>query len=88
MNLLGTVTVEFGGRKHTVHGKDFSLEEDQNRHLGEGDFQYEALFIYFDPDQRFKILVQATKLDGNVTLYDPSVEGNAKIVDDSLDVSD
>lgn len=83
--LTGAVTITCEDEQIIADAADFGLEEDGHRHLGEGDRQYEALFIYFDHDSRFKVLVQATEFQGQLTLYAPRLEGEGRIVRDELD---
>lgn len=86
--VTGSVTVEFvsDGEKieQEIDGSEFSLEEDGWRNLGDGDRQYEALFIYLEED--FKIYFQATHFDGKTTIYPLSIEGEVKIIDQDIDV--
>ncbi|WP_281717983.1 hypothetical protein [Pandoraea apista] len=86
INIKGSLELECQGEVLTIEGSEFSLEEDGTRNLGDGDFQYEALHIYFDPDQRFKILVQSSLLDGHLTIHPAQVEeGEARILEDDLE---
>jgi hypothetical protein len=88
LEVIGSVTIEFesDGEKteQTTDGSEFSLQEGGWRNLGDGDRQYEALFIYFGDD--FKILFQATYFDGKTTCYDATTEGDVRIIDDNLNV--
>ncbi|WP_321935417.1 hypothetical protein [Paraburkholderia sp. J8-2] len=86
LKIQGSILVECAGERLSIQGAQFGLEEDGTRNLGDGDFQYEALHIYFDPEDRFKILVESTLLQGSVTIYPAKVEeGSAVIVEDNLD---
>jgi len=88
LKVTGSVNVEFISDEERIeqeiYGSEFGLEEDGWRNLGDGDRQYEALFIYFGED--FKISFQATYFDGRTTMYPLSVEGQAKIIDEDIDV--
>ncbi|MFM0122829.1 hypothetical protein P0D73_28705 [Paraburkholderia sp. RL18-101-BIB-B] len=85
LNIQGSIVVKYNGEEIQINGAQFGLEEDGNRNIGDGDFQYEALHIYFDPDDRFKILIQSTLYEGQVTTYEARVEeGSAVIVEDEL----
>lgn len=44
-----------------------------------------ALFIYFDDESRFKLLIQATELDGNFSSHESSIEGQGEIITDNID---
>ncbi|MGF6440205.1 hypothetical protein [Paraburkholderia youngii] len=86
LNLQGSARVKCDGEEITIDGSEFSLEEADNRHIGEGDYQYETLHIYFDPEERFKILIQSTLFEGKVTTYAAQVhEGSAVILEDELE---
>lgn len=86
--VIGSLTIEFesDGEKveQTVSALNFSLEEYDRRNLGDGDHQYEALFIYFSDE--FKILFQATYFGGKATRYECTTEGDVKITDDNIGV--
>lgn len=85
LNIQGSIVVEYNGEEIQINGAQLGLEEGDHRNIGDGDFQYEALHIYFDPDDRFKILIQSTLFEGQVTTYEATVEeGSAVIVDDEL----
>lgn len=86
LNILGTLLVEHAGQRIVIDGTEFGLEEDGTRNLGDGDFQYEALHIYFDPESRFKILVESTLLEGTPTIYPakPEEPSSVKIISDDL----
>jgi len=85
LNLQGYARVKCKGEEISIDGSQFSLEEAENRHIGDGDYQYETLHIYFDPEERFKILIESTLFDGKVTTYAAQVrEGAAVIVEDEL----
>ena len=86
LKIEGSILVDCAGDEISIDGSQFGLEEDGDRHIGDGDYQYEALHIYFDPEQRFKILVQSTLFEGNVTIYPAKVEeGSAIIIEDDLE---
>ncbi len=88
LKVIGSANIEFISDEEKIeqeiYGSEFSLEEDGWRNLGDGDRQYEALFIYFGED--FKILFQATCFEGRTKIYPLSVQGEVKIVDDNIDV--
>lgn len=83
----GSILVACAGEEITIEGSQFGLEEDGARNLGDGDLQYEALHIYFDPEHRFKLLVESTMLHKKLTLYPATVNGAAVIVDDEFDAA-
>jgi len=86
--VTGSASIEVEVDGHTeeqqISGSEFALEEDGWRNLGDGDRQYEALFIYHG--EEFEISFQATYLQGKVTCYELSVEGDVKVVDEDIDV--
>ena len=67
-----------------INGSEFSLEEDGWRNLGDGDRQYEALFVYHG--EEFQISFQATYLQGKVTCYELAAEGSVKVIDEDIGV--
>ena len=83
--LTGTITVECGGERILIKAEDFGLEESGNRHIGDGDYQYEALYIYFDEDDRFKVFQQVAEFEGRLNMDSPKLEGEGRIVHDDLD---
>lgn len=86
LRLEGTIEVNCEGREDTIDGQQFSLEEGDWRHIGEGDYQYEALFIYSDPEEAYRLHVQATLFDGQLTICPATLSGTGRIVKDELDV--
>jgi hypothetical protein len=47
----GSVSIQAGDRRFVIEASDFSLEEAGTRNLGDGDRQYEELWIaHADPD--------------------------------------
>lgn len=88
LKVIGSVTIEFESDGESfgqiVNGSEFGLEEDCWRDIGDGDHQYEALFIYFGDE--FKILFQATFFDGKITCYNFTTEGEVKIINDNINV--
>jgi hypothetical protein len=83
--LTGAVTITCEDEHIIADAADFGLEEAGHRHIGDGDHQYEALYIYFDEESRFKVLVQATEFEGQLTLHAPRLDGEGRIVTDELD---
>jgi hypothetical protein len=86
LDIQGSILVQCAGEEISIDGSQFGLEEDGTRNLGDGDSQYEALHIYFDPENRFKILIQSTLFEGAVTTYDakPDDPSTVVIVEDEL----
>lgn len=86
--VTGSLTVKAvfdgDGSEQEIDGSEFSLEEGGWRNLGDGDHQYEALFIYFG--ENFNISFRATYFDGQTTIYPPRAEGEARIIDQDIDV--
>jgi len=86
--VTGSVSIEIevdgGTEEQEVRGSEFALEEDGWRNLGDGDRQYEALFVFHG--EEFGISFQATYLQGRVTCSELSVEGDVKVVYDDIDV--
>ncbi|WP_313668792.1 hypothetical protein [Atlantibacter sp.] len=65
-----------------IAADDFSLEECDDRHIGDGDYQTEALWVASDYDNRFKVILSAAELQGSVHSVSVRIEGEAEIVDD------
>ncbi|HIH2745053.1 TPA: hypothetical protein ACYLN4_000722 [Burkholderia lata] len=86
LRLEGSIDVNCEGREDTIDGSQFSLEEADWRHIGEGDYQYEALFVYSDPDDAYKLQVQATLFEGRLTIYPATLTNMGRIAKDELDV--
>ncbi|OOF01030.1 hypothetical protein BZG79_15465, partial [Salinivibrio sp. MA427] len=88
LKLVGTITakIKVDGQEEEVEiaASDFSLEEGDMRHIGDGDYQYEALYIYHGDDA--EISFQATNFKGNVSMYPYSTSGNIEILEDNLSV--
>lgn len=82
--LTGSVTVECCDEQIVIPAKDFGLEEADHRHLGDGDYQYESLYIHFDRDDRFKVLLQVTELQGQLSVYSATLQGQGLIIADEL----
>lgn len=86
LKIVGSISVKIDDDVVKISGKEFGIEESDNRHLGDGDHQYEALFKYFDPDDRFELMIEAAEHEGLVTqLSRPTIEGNGLIVANELD---
>ena len=86
LKIVGSITIRVKDEDIEILGHGFGIEEEDRRSLGDGDYQYEALFIYFDPDGRFKVKIQATEFEGKVgQVTEPSIEGIGVIVQDNLD---
>jgi hypothetical protein len=83
--LTGTVVVECDRERIVIAAEEFGLEEADDRHIGDGDYQYETLYIYFDDDNRFKVLLQVTEFEASLSVYPPTLEGRGGIVEDNLD---
>ena len=89
--LTGNLIIQVEDEELDISAEEFSLEEEDMRPLGEGDEQYEALFIYFDPEDRFKIQMQATEFEGNIKLFELKIhrlydfEGSIEILADQID---
>ena len=86
LRIEGSIEVNCEGREDNIDGSQFSLEEADWRHIGEGDHQYETLFVYSDPDQSYKLQVQATWFEGQLKIYPATITGTGRIVKDELDV--
>ncbi|MGF1727510.1 hypothetical protein [Photobacterium nomapromontoriensis] len=88
LRLVGTITanVEINGKCNeiVILASDFSLEEGDMRHLGDGDYQYEALYIYHGDES--EISFQATNFQGNVSMYPYIISGNIEILEDNLSI--
>lgn len=70
-----------------IYADDFSLEECDDRHIGDGDYQTEAVWVASDYDNRFKVILSAAELEGSIHSVSVRVEGNAEIFDaENLDV--
>jgi hypothetical protein len=86
IKVTGSLTVEVNvdgkDQELVIEASEFGLEEGDMRHIGDGDYQYEALFIHFGDE--FEISFQATNLNGNVTLFDYNIIDNVRIVSDDL----
>lgn len=87
INLTGSILIEVKSNDEInqieINSSEFSLEEDDMRKIGDGDCQYEALYIYFGDD--FRISFQATRsFNGNVTIYPLKIEGDVAIIEDNL----
>jgi hypothetical protein len=82
--LTGTIMIECCNERLVIPAKDFSLEEADSRHLGDGDYQYETLYIYFDHDDRFKVLLQVTEFQGQLSAYSATLQGQGRIIADEL----
>lgn len=88
LKLVGTITakIKVDGQEEEIEiaASDFSLEERDMRHIGDGDNQYEALYIYHGDDA--EISFQATNLKGDVSMYPYSTSGDIEIIEDNLSV--
>lgn len=89
LKIVGSITIGIDEEEIVISGEDFSLEEDGDRKLGDGDSQYEALFICFDNESRFnesrfKVLIQVTEFEGKVSVFDPTIRGKGQIITDDL----
>jgi hypothetical protein len=87
LKLSGSITVETETsdkekEQVVISAQEFGLEEDGRRHIGDGDYQYEALYMYSDDEERFSISFQATLFENNITVYPFDISGEASIVDD------
>ncbi|MCR6652396.1 MAG: hypothetical protein NVV73_13325 [Cellvibrionaceae bacterium] len=88
LKLVGAITAkvkvdgEYG--EIVIPASDFSLAEADIRHLGDGDYQYEALYIYHGDD--VEISFQATNFQGNASMYPYSTDGDIEILEDDLSV--
>lgn len=85
LKIVGFITVEIDKEEIEISGEDFSLEEANIRHIGDGDSQYEALFVYRNDENQFTVSIQATDLDGEITLYSPTIDGKGRITSDKLE---
>ncbi|EGQ9805187.1 hypothetical protein K5N60_000248 [Vibrio parahaemolyticus] len=65
-----------------ISASDFSLEGDNERHIGDGDYQYEALYVYHGG--AVEIYFQATNFQGNISMYPYNISGNIEVVEDNL----
>ena len=88
LKLVGTITakIEVEGQEEEIiiAASDFSLEEEGMRHIGDGDNQYEALYIYHGDG--VEISFQAKNFKGNVSMYPYRLSGDIEILDDDLTV--
>lgn len=80
--LTGTVTIfdQLRKEERVIKGAQFSLEEDDNRHLGEGVYQRESLLVY--KEDHFEIYVEV--VDGEIV--NVQVRGQASLLEDNLEV--
>lgn len=86
VKLTGSIAVTVDDETIEISAEEFSLEEGEFRNLGEGEKQYEALFIHTSKDKDFVLHIQATNLNGVATAYETTVyEGNAEIEEDNLE---
>lgn len=65
-----------------IAADEFSLEECDDRHIGDGDYQTEALWVASDYDNRFKVILSAAELEGSIHSVSVRIEGQAEIFDD------
>lgn len=90
LKLAGTITakikVDAQEEEVKIAASDFSLEEENMRHTGDGDYQNEALYIYHGDD--VEISVQVTNSNGNVSMHPYSTNGDIEILEDNLSVED
>lgn len=83
IKLTGFLKVKLGEEILKISADDFSLEEGGDRNIGDGDQQYECLYVYRHGTE-FSVEVELTRLDGQVNIYPLTITGEAKIVDDHL----
>ena len=90
INITGSITVEALNtddkktEKIIIEAEEFENVSSSSRNLGDGDYQYEALYKYVDYENRFTISLQTTKFEGEVSFYPPSIDGDANLVEDDL----
>lgn len=84
ISLTGFIEVKFQKQEIHIPAEKFSLEESGDNHIGDGDYQYECLYVY-DHKNEFRVMVQLSKLDGVISTHQPILEGDAKIIDNQLD---
>lgn len=90
LNLSGTITANVKGESEEIiiDSSEFRIEESFLHHLGEGDYQYEAIYEYRDDDLDIEISFLATCLDGYVDCEPYRINGNIEIIEDNLSVKD
>ncbi|CAK1713499.1 conserved hypothetical protein [Vibrio crassostreae] len=88
LRLVGTIAVNINVdgeyQEAVISASDFGLEEADMRHIGGGDYQYEALYVYYEGD--IEISFQATNFQGSVSQYPFSTSGDIEILEDNLSV--
>lgn len=86
LKLTGSVTVsiEIDGIEEVIEisASEFSVVEDDMRHIGDGDYQQEVLYIYYG--DAVQISFQATNFDGDVSVYPYETEGDIEIINYEL----
>lgn len=96
MNLLGNVTVEVYDKKGVelevidINASEFGLEETGTRNYG-GDRGYRALYIYFNTEYGFDVLVEAEEMNHSITDFDLNLrkhngEVQLRLREDNLEV--
>jgi len=89
--LTGYLIIRVEDEEIDIPAKAFILSEEDDRNIGDGDTRYEALYIYFDKEDRFKIQMQATQFEGKIQLWELEIhrpsgfEGLIEILDDQID---
>jgi len=88
LKVEGSLTIEAMVNDETeelvILASEFGLEEGSMRHLGDGDYQYEALYIHFGDG--FEISFQVTNMEGNVSIYPYSISDDIEIISDDISV--
>lgn len=85
MYLQGQLAIKGGSDELLyVDASDFEIAESGWRSIGDGDRQYEMLWVYMG--EGFEVQVQAAQFEGRISYFDFSVDG-AREVDDQSDLS-
>ena len=88
VRLFGTIIVNVNVdgeyQEVVISASDFGLEAASMRHIGDGDYQYEALYVYYEGD--VGISCQVTNFQGSLSQYPFSISGDIDILEDALSV--
>jgi hypothetical protein len=88
LKLFGTISAEIKSdnlaEEIVISASEFDLEEGDFRHVGDGEYQYEALYIYHGND--VEISFQVINFKGDVSISSLNTSGKIDILEDNLSV--
>ena len=83
IEITGFVKVELEDKTYKIGAEDFSCEESDDRHIGDGDFQYECLYVYHH-SEGFSVMFQLTMTGSDINIYEPNATNGAIIIVNQL----